>query len=582
MKIKTPKLKRYLIESEIISEEKFSEVSLKAEEDGKEIEHVLVEENYITEEDLTTLKANIAGIPFINLETQQIPLEFLKIIPEHIARLNSVVSYRKSGNELEVAMIDPTDLCAIDLIKKTTEMEVLPRLTTVSSIKSVIQQYQDSLEVEFEEIFKGDKEKIKEISGLKGKEKDNLKKAAKEVSIVKIVDTLIKHAIFQKASDIHIEPEEKEITVRYRVDGILRDAMILPMEVASAITARIKILADLKLDEHRLPQDGRFRIEINNYKHSLRVSVLPVLHGEKIVMRLLSDSEKTMDLEKIGITGNSLSEVKKCLKKKSGMVLVTGPTGSGKTTTLYSLLQILNTTNINISTIEDPIEYEIPRVNQTQVNEKVGLTFASGLRSLVRQDPDIIMVGEVRDNETAHLATNASLTGHLVLSTLHTTDAAGAISRLIDMGIEPFLISSTLDIVIGQRLLRKLSDEKEGYYLTDEGLNELKKFTDIERLANILIEKGIIKKGQKVKDVEFFRPKNSSNVSNRYKGRIGIYEVLAVDETIKDMIIKRTGSSKIKEHARKEEGMITMLEDGLIKAAQGITSIEEVLRVIIE
>ncbi len=582
MQISFSKLKKYLLDSDIVTEEELKKISEEAKKNNQNVENLLVDQNFITEENLTIIKANIAGIPFVNLEGSKIPLDVLMIVPEHIARMNNTVPYRKNGNELEVAMLNPEDLRAIDFIKKTTEMNVLPRLTTTSSIREALQQYQESLESEFEEILKSDEKGIREISQEHDEEeKDDLEKVAKEAPTIKIVDTLIKHAILQKSSDIHIEPYEKEIIVRYRIDGILHDAMILPINLATGIVARIKILANLKLDEHRLPQDGKFKIETNNYKYSLRISVLPVTYGEKLVMRLLPETERAMDLEEIGLMGDSLKKVRQCLKKTSGMVLVTGPTGSGKTTTLYSLLQILNTPEVNISTIEDPVEYDISRISQTQVNTKVGLTFASGLRSLVRQDPDVIMVGEIRDNETAHLATNAALTGHLVFSTLHTTDASGAVSRMIDMKIEPFLISSTLNIVIGQRLLRKLSDKKEPYFLNEEEVASLKNICDIEKLVSLLKEMKIADKKQTIHDVEFFKPVKTKEFPDGYHGRVGIYEVMLISESIRELIVKKSSSNKIREQAR-EEGMITMLEDGFIKAAQGITSIEEVLRVTIE
>jgi len=404
-------------------------------------------------------------------------------------------------------------------------------------------------------------------------------KAAEELPIIKIVDTLLKHAILQKASDIHIEPTEKEVIVRYRIDGILHDAMTLPKTAAAGIVARIKVLSNLKLDEHRLPQDGRFKIETEDYKYSVRVSVLPVFNGEKIVMRLLPESTKALTLEGLGFRGEALERVQENLRKPVGMILVTGPTGSGKTTTLYTMMEILNTPSVNISTIEDPIEYQMPRINQTQVNPKIGLTFANGLRALVRQDPDIIMVGEIRDTETARLAVNAALTGHLVLSTLHTNDAAGAIPRLIDMGVEPFLIASTLQVIIGQRLVRRLCQEKERYKLAQAEIKEIKKYCDLDRILKILKEEKIVKPKAKVKDIEFCRPKETKGCPEGYSGRIGIYEVLAVTETVKDLIVKRIPSEKISIQTKKE-GMRTMVEDGFIKAAQGITSIEEVLRVI--
>jgi len=385
----------------------------------------------------------------------------------------------------------------------------------------------------------------------------------------------------QRSSDIHIEPVEKEVIVRYRIDGILHDAMILPKMVSSGIVARIKVLSRLKLDEHRLPQDGRFKIETGEYKYSIRVSVLPIFDGEKIVMRLLPETAKAFNLEALGLRGEALEKVHHNLKKPVGMVLVTGPTGSGKTTTLYAMMEILNTPGVNISTVEDPIEYRMPRINQTQVNPKIGLTFASGLRSLVRQDPDIVMVGEIRDKETAGLAINAALTGHLVLSTLHTTNAAGAIPRLVDMKAEPFLISSTLSIIIGQRLVRRLFPENEKYFLKIPELKNLANYCDLGRMLKVLKENKVVKAKDTLRNTPFYRPKATKECPEGYKGRIGIFETLDVTETIKELIVKHGTTDQIQEQAQKE-GMRTMIEDGFIKAAQGITSLEEVLRVIVE
>ena len=357
--------------------------------------------------------------------------------------------------------------------------------------------------------------------------------------------------------------------------------MILPKTAAAGIIARIKVLSNLKLDEHRLPQDGRFKVESDEWKYSLRVSTLPVFYGEKVVMRLLSETSKAFSLEKLGFRGMGLEQIKDVLKKTMGMVLLTGPTGSGKTTTLYSMMDILNEPGVNISTVEDPVEYQMPRINQTQVNPKIGLTFASGLRTLLRQDPNIIMVGEIRDNETASLAINAALTGHLVLSTLHTNSAAGAIPRLTDMKCEPFLISSTLDLIVAQRLIRCLDDHKEEYFLSDADLKDVSRYCDTDKILKILRDEKIVPAKATWKNISFFRAKPSNECPEGYSGRIGIHEVLKVSPAIKDLIVANSTSDRIQEQA-KSEGMISMFEDGFIKAAEGLTSIEEILRVIIE
>jgi type IV pilus assembly protein PilB len=582
MIIEPQQLKAFLLDAKLITEEKFKECEKKAKESKKNIDEILVSEGIITQDQLIKLKAYILGIPFINLEKEVVDPEVLKIIPEPIAKTHNIVAFRKTGKDLEVAMLDPENLKILEFIKKTTDLRILPRLTTPESIKNLLRQYQKTLSAEFGELIKKEAEGIRTVEEEKTlEEKTELEKMAKELPIIRIVDVLIKHAILERASDIHIEPMEKEVLVRYRIDGILRDAMTLPKSTAPGIVARIKILANLKLDEHRIPQDGRFKVETDEYKYAVRVSILPVYDGEKVVMRLLPENVKAFTLEELGLRGKALRDVEINLKRPTGMILVTGPTGSGKTTTLYSMISILNTEAVNISTIEDPIEYRIPRVNQTQVNPKVGLTFASGLRALLRQDPDIIMVGEIRDTETASLAINAALTGHLVLSTLHTNSAAGAIPRLIDMKVEPFLISSTLNLIIAQRLVRKLYGEKEKYFLTPSQLDNIAKYCNPDRILEILVEEKLAKPNQPLTKIPFFRPVPQKECPDGYKGRIGIFEVLPVTPKIKDLIVKEATSDEIQIVAQKE-GMRTMVEDGFVKAAQGITSIEEVLRVIIE
>jgi len=582
MRVEPQQLKAFLLDAGLVTKDQFEKALKKAEKTGQKVGDVLVSDGLITQEELIKLEAYILGIPFINLEKEKISPEVLKFIPEPIARSHNIIAFRKKGNNLEVAMLDPEDLRTIEFIKKTANLKILPRLTTPDSIKNVLNQYQKSLEAEFGEIIKKEAGVIKPIKEEEVvEEKEELLKAAEELPVVRIVDTLMKHAILQRASDIHIEPLEKEVIVRYRIDGILHDAMTLPKQVSSGIVARIKVLSNLKLDEHRLPQDGRFKIETEDYRYSIRVSVLPVFDGEKIVMRLLPETAKALTLEGLGLRDESLERVQDNLRKPVGMILVTGPTGCGKTTSLYAMMEILNIPGVNISTVEDPIEYRMPRINQTQVNSKIGLTFASGLRSLVRQDPDIIMVGEIRDKETAGLAINAALTGHLVLSTLHTTDAAGAIPRLIDMKTEPFLLSSTLEIILAQRLVRKFCKEKTKYTLKESELKNLEKYCDLGRILKILKEEKLVKAKTSFKEIEFYRPKPTKECPEGYSGRIGIFEVLNITETIKELIVKEATSDQIQAQAQKE-GMRIMIEDGFIKAAQGITSIEEVLRVIIE
>ncbi|PIR58218.1 MAG: hypothetical protein COU70_02125 [Parcubacteria group bacterium CG10_big_fil_rev_8_21_14_0_10_35_15] len=582
MRVEPQQLKNFLLDANLIKEDQFEESLKISRQTEQKIGDVLVSRGLIKHEELAKLEAYILGIPFVNLEKEKVDADALKIIPEPIARTHSIVSFKKKGNTLEVAMLDPDDLGTIDFIKRKANLKILPRLTTVESIKNVLRQYHQSLEAEFGSIIQKEAGVIKAL-----KEEENvpetaeLQKVAEEIPIIKIVDTLLKHAILQRASDIHIEPFEKEIMVRYRIDGILREAMILPKNVLAGIVARIKVLSNLKLDEHRLPQDGRFKAETEDYKYSIRVSILPVFEGEKVVMRLLAESTRALTLEELGLRGEALEKIRISLRKPVGMILITGPTGCGKTTSLYAMVEILNTPEVNISSVEDPVEYRIPRVNQTQVNSKIGLTFASGLRSLVRQDPDIIMVGEIRDEETVSLAINAALTGHLVLSTIHTNTAAGAIPRLIDMNAEPFLISSTLSVILAQRLVRRLTDDKMAYKLKPIELKEMKKYCNLDRIMEMLKQEKIVKERDDWSDINFYRPKTTKECPEGYRGRVGIYEVLSVTPSIKEMIIKQATADQIQDQAR-SEGMITMIEDGFIKAVQGQTSIEEILRVIID
>lgn len=586
MHIEPERLKKFILDAGLINQKDFDEAFKLAKDTNKELGGVLVSKGLIDQEKLTKFEAYVLGVPFVNIEKEIIPPDVLTIIPQQIARSNNIIAFRKRENNLEVAMLDPDDLRMIEFIKKTNpSLKILPRLTTPEGIKNAIRQYQGNMDVEFEGMgmMKADSKEIKHIDGETeiSKGKEELMKASQELPIIKVVDTLLKHAILQRASDVHIEPLEKEVVVRFRIDGILYDSMVLPISNALGIVARIKVLSNLKLDEHRLPQDGRFKIETEDYKYSVRVSVLPVFNGEKVVMRLLQENVKGQTLEGLGFMGQDLEKVRNNLLRPTGMILITGPTGSGKTTTLYSMMEILNIPDVNISTIEDPIEYRMPRINQTQVNAPIGLTFASGLRALVRQDPNVIMVGEIRDGETASLAINAALTGHLVLSTIHTTEAAGTIPRLIDMGVEPFLIASTLNVIIAQRLVRKFQGDKEKYKLGEQQLKDLEKYCDMNRIIQILKDEKLLKPKATLKDIEFYKPKPSKDSKTGYRGRLGIFEVLPVTEVIKEMIIKKSSTEQIMSQARKD-GMKTMIEDGFIKAVKGLTSIEEVLRVIVD
>jgi type IV pilus assembly protein PilB len=574
MYISDTQLKTFLSDANLISQKDFDAADAEAKERNQPIGDILIARSLIGEDELRRTYAYILGIPFVSLAGTTIPFDTLSLIPEPVARRNNIVAYNHKEDELEVAMLDTDDLAAIDFIKKKTRLKVLPRLTDGPSIKAALKQYQRGLKDNLGDVIKRETEALAQIGGV-----EDERKMAEGVPAVRIIDTILRHANAQGASDIHIEPLEEALLVRYRIDGLLHDAMELPKHAAAAITARIKVLASMRLDEKRLPQDGRFGVEASGEKISFRVSILPTYFGEKIVMRLLRDNVSGFSLEALGFHGRALEEMHTAMKKTTGLILTTGPTGAGKSTTLYTLLDIVNTPDVNISTVEDPIEYQMKRVNQTQVRPDIGFTFANGLRSLVRQDPDIIMVGEIRDKETASLAINAALTGHLVLSTLHTNSAAGAIPRLLDMGVEPFLLVSTIRVIIGQRLVRKLTTARDKYELSRDEQAQLEHVVDAGVVLKSLKEEKIIPPEATWKNVPFWKPKESEGEG--FAGRMGIYEVLPVTSTIKELVMKNATADDIHKQAR-TEGMLTMSEDGIFKAVQGVTTIEEVLRVITE
>lgn len=591
--METEALKNFLIDSRLVSKKDFDEVQLEATSSGSKIEDLLINKGVLTEDDLRRAKAYVLGIPFVDLKRERIPTEVLFLIPEPLARKHNVVAYKKNGESLEIAMLDPLDLRAIDFIKKGSELKILPRLTDVESMKNALMQYQKSLKAEFGDIIQKEAANLRKLANPATANEEvsivDLQKMAEDLPVVRVVDSLLSHAILQKASDIHIEPFEKELIIRYRLDGVLHDAMILPKEVAPGVVARVKVLSNLRLDEKRLPQDGRFKIDMKGQNVSFRVSTLPTQFGEKIVMRLLPDSVHGYTLEAVGFHGEGLEKVQRAIQRSTGLVLVTGPTGSGKSTTLYALLDILNTPDVNISTIEDPIEYQIPRINQTQVRADIGLTFANGLRTLVRQDPDIIMVGEIRDRETAGLAINASLTGHLVLSTLHTNSAAGTIPRLLDLGSEPFLLVSTLEVIVAQRLVRRLCPEREAYIPTEAEIKNLAAKANLDKVLDCLKKEKVVKEDDNWQTINFYRPKvNTSSTpstqiacADGYSGRISISEVLSMSRALREMVLQGASADGLAEQA-KNEGMLTMLEDGIFKMVQGVTTMEEVLRAVTE
>lgn len=556
MEISNQKIKILVQNLDLIPQEKLDEVLAEAERDKKSLAALLVEKDLISDDQLGQIIADHLGYDFVDLDKVVIDDEVLRIIPEVMAKKQKVIAFGREQGGIKLAMVNPVNLGIINLIKKKTGQDIIPYYTTTDNVINALVQYRKGIQKEFSEIIK------ENVSAAK--------KGAKpeDLPIIKIVDTIIEYAYENKASDIHIEPQEKDTLVRFRIDGILHDIIELPKGIHDLIISRIKILAKLRTDEHQSAQDGKIRITLEQEKLDIRVSIIPVVEGEKAVLRLLSEKSRQFGLEDLGFSAPDLLKVKKEYSKPYGMILATGPTGSGKTTTLYAILKILNRREVNISTIEDPVEYDIEGVNQIQVNPKTNLTFAFGLRSILRQDPNIIMVGEIRDEETADIAINASMTGHLVLSTLHTNDAATALPRFLDMGIEPFLIASTVNIIIAQRLVRKICSN----CVVSETISveELKTKFPLIPIAKYF--------GPEKKAVRIYHGKGCAICSQTgYKGRIGIFEVLAVSEGIRDLIVKKASSDQIKAQAIKE-GMTVMIEDAIKKVIAGITTIEEVLR----
>ncbi|MDF1498119.1 MAG: GspE/PulE family protein [Patescibacteria group bacterium] len=566
MHIPKQKFKEIVLNSGIVEEADYQKSQEEAKRSGLSIENVLIGNGHITEQYLIEILAKYLELPTVDLSNEKIKFSDIELISESDAKKKQLIIFGKEKGFVKVAMIDPLNLQAIEYVKTKIGMPVKIYITGQNDIQKAWKRYKKDIGKEFHEIIKRNVEKTKS-------EKGDIKKIAQDLPVISILDTILDYAIAHNSSDIHIEVFEEKVIVRYRIDGILRDIVELPVNVHMAIVARIKILSNLQIDEHLTPQDGRFKFKTEDQSVSIRVSIMPTFHGEKAVMRILSGSARPLSLTELGLSEHNLKLVNSGIKKTQGLILVTGPTGSGKTTTLYSILHLLNNPEVNICTIEDPIEYDIPRINQTQVNPKTGITFAEGLRSFLRQNPNIIMVGEIRDKETLEMAIHASLTGHLVLSTLHTNNAALAIPRLIDMGAEPFLISSTLNIIIAQRLVRK----------------NCPKCLSSQEVENDTIE--IIKEQLKLNpynkfDIKTFdtsyNAKGCKNCNNSgYHGQIGIFETLKISQSIKDLIVKKSSGDKIKEVAL-SENMIPMFEDGLEKIQTGQTTITEILRAVRE
>jgi len=570
--IEDKKLKKLILENDLLDEKKLNEIIKQAGSENETLFNYLDKKELMAEGVLYNLIATYFKLPLIDLKGVSIRKDILFLIPEPIAQAHEIIAFDADAKGLKIATTDPTDLQTIEFLKKKLNQELEINLATPKTIKDALKQYHQSLEAEFQDL-KEDQEEEKT-----GQE---LKQLAEDLPIIRVVDTLLEYAIFEEASDIHIEPTEKNVIIRYRIDGILKEVMAFPKTITAGLIARIKVLANLKLDEHRLPQDGRFKISSPQYKVAFRVSIIPVYDGEKVVLRLLNESTKVLSLEDLGLQKKPLEILKSNILKPHGIILVTGPTGSGKTTTLYTIMNILNKPEVNIATIEDPIEYRMPRINQSQVNPKIEFTFAKGLRSLLRQDPNIIMVGEIRDTETAEIAVHSAMTGHLVLSTVHTNDAATTPQRMINMGIESYLISSTTNLIIAQRLIRKICKNCIYSYNLDKAMIEqLDKHFDLKKVLQFLIDQGFLSKAKANLDsVLFYKGKGCKQCGNSgYKGRLGIYELMEITPKIAELITAKASTESL-EAVALEQGMMTLTQDGFMKALSGITSVEEVLRV---
>ncbi|HSX06418.1 MAG TPA: GspE/PulE family protein [Candidatus Saccharimonadia bacterium] len=603
MRISDDLVEKLLIATGKLNEDKLKALREQENNEKKALQDIVVNTNTLSEKELTKLYADEIDVPFVELDPKELHKDILKLIPERIAKQYDTVAFDvDQDGVVYVAMEDPDDVPAISFLQKQLGQPVRVHIATESNIQAALDQYSDNnVGTELARVMAiEDKELEDEVVD----EED----VAEDSPIAQTVNLIIDYGVKAGASDVHIEPRENFVLVRYRVDGILREANKLPRKVLNSLISRIKILANLKIDEHRAPQDGRFKISVNGHIYALRVSTLPIVDGEKVVMRILDESSKAATLEELGYWGNSLTAVQHAIVQPHGMVLVTGPTGSGKSTSLFSVLSMLNSPGVNISTVEDPVEYRVVGANQTQVNPTAGMTFTSGLRALLRQDPNIIMVGEIRDGETADLAVQAALTGHLVFSTLHTNNAATCLPRLLDMNIEPFLIASTVRIVIGQRLVRKLCPDCREEFIPDSAtltrlaksfrLQNAEAMSHLHKLEAQAIEGNIgTKNASKVNKSSSAEPSTTEKTiiklwkahddgcencgHSGYRGRMGIYEVLTNSNSVQQLIVSTAPSENIEKQAV-EEGMITMQTDGLVKALRGLTTIEEILRVTAE
>ncbi len=578
---KQKKLLDFLVAKGLLKTEDAVLLTQRAAEQKTTIDELLVQSNVINQEDLVKAKAEFLNLPYANLLFTEVTQETLNSLPSEIAENYHVVCFDKKDNKLSIGMVDPNNfkaIGAIDFLATKNNSQVEYFLISEASFANIFRQYkQFAAEISSALKIKEEEEKREGEENKEGlAASSTFEEIVKNAPVSKIVSEIIKHAVEAGASDIHIEPLDKESRVRYRIDGILHSSLTLPKNIHESIVARVKVLSNLKLDETRVPQGGRIRLTVSDKDIDFRVSILPLMGFEKVVMRVLDTSKGMLTLEQLGYQGTNLEAIKKNITKTVGMILVTGPTGSGKSTTLYSVLNILNREGVNIVTLEDPVEYYVEGVNQSQIRPEIGFSFASGLRSLLRQDPDIMMVGEIRDNETAELAIHSALTGHLVLSTLHTNDAIGAIPRLLDMKIEPFLLGSVLNMVIAQRLARRLCNNcKKEKKLPAKVLDDLK-----QKLK--AIPEGVLQANMpdfNPDKLAVYEPVGCVRCNKTgYRSRVAVAEVLDVDDYIKEAILNKNGAIT-EEEIRKDQPFVTINQDGIMKVAQGITSLEEVIRV---
>lgn len=571
--------------AKLVPDDALTSAQATAHTQGRPLAEVLITKKLVREQPLYDALAAAIGVPFVDLHDREIPTDTLATISSGLAMNRRVVAYETTGDGIRVAMEDPDDLDTIELLRRATGKAIIPALATSTGITEAARAYHADVAATVQSLAELSIQPDTDLQTTNGRD---LHELAEEAPIVRIVEMLLQHAISRQASDIHIEPTERGVDVRYRIDGILRSTTTLPRTVAPGLVARIKVLANLKIDEHRLPQDGRFNALTPNEHVAVRVSIMPVYDGEKVVLRILRESGRAITVVDLGLRPQALGDaaplavVERNMRKPHGIIFVTGPTGSGKTTTLYAILNALNKPGVNIATIEDPIEYRIPGINQTQVQPRIGLTFATGLRSLLRQDPNIIMVGEIRDAETADIAVNAALTGHLVFATLHTNDAATSLTRLQEMGVPTFLIASTINCIIAQRLVRRLCEPcRARGRIPEELRTELQELHGTaldDVLRRISARTGSTKHPVTLTELDAWQRTTCAACVDGYRGRVGIFEVLEVSPAIAERIHARANRDEI--HALAvAEGMATMFVDGMLKAIDGVTTVEEILRV---